>query len=156
MPEHAEKVLRSLYDRLWRSCFPGDQAQATLFFKESELSSGYRREHNTIYICAEGWSKDSLDTADSKDYFPSDLSDWQSWHLDLAEEVAHEYQDKVLRFSATDEGRVLHSKFSSRFDKEGHGPDFFAAVAHIARCLELEPGRLGDALRSIDKPWKWS
>jgi hypothetical protein len=154
VPEHAEKILKSLYSRLWSSCFPGDQAPATLFFRESDLSSGYRREHNDIYICVGGWDKDLLDAANPVDYFPPGLADWQSWHLDLAEEVAHEYQHKVLRFGATDEGRILHSKFSPRFDPEGHGPDFFSAVARVARCLDLEPDRLADALRRIDRPWE--
>jgi hypothetical protein len=154
--EHEEEVLRAIYDRLWDSCFPSDRGQAALFFRESDRASGYRHEHNAIYICVAGWDKESLDTADPNDYFPPNLRDWQSWHLDLAEEVAHEYQDKVLLGNTTEEGQELLSKFGSRFEKEGHGPDFFSAVARVARCLGLEPAKLADALRKIDTPWERS
>lgn len=142
MNSHPDAVIQGLYDQLWPLVFAESSGptKASLEVHISSKHSGYSRERDLICIYLEGWDLENIKDKSVGEFFPEEVGEWESWHRELTEEVAHEYQAKVLAGSSTEEGRRLHRLLWCWCEQlKEHGPDFFTAVAHVARCLQLKP-----------------
>ena len=124
-----EKTIACTYRSLWTTVFgsPPGLTPANIELILGATHAGYRHEHGILVL-----SVSFHDLAD-----PGILNTGRDpqWFSDLAHEMVHEYQMKVVLGHETPEGRSLRRMYRDVFSQPGHDADFFTAVPILAYAV---------------------
>jgi len=141
--DRIRNFLTDLYHSIWSGWY-ADQPAAKPALVTIEFSDGvdfYDPPSHQLKLRVSGWNEDDivevLDNFDSK----MALDEWPAWYISLIHEMVHEYQHRVLKDMPTPEGAALEKSTGRKWDGNGHGPGFFAAIANRAQFLQVSAER---------------
>ncbi len=113
----------------WFACIPG-AVRADFRLTHGCADSGYRPERNELHLSLPEVNVEEAADEGGADRraAPPPCVGWPVWKRELVHEMLHEYQHKVLAWTASTQGMALEAKSPRRFTGPRHGADFFTAI----------------------------
>lgn len=128
-------VIERTYRAIWNDWFEGIGVPRADFCVTHDCAdSGYRPKKNELHLSLPELNVEEAadDLRTTYNIAPPPGIGWPAWKRELVHELLHEYQHKVVVGQASPEGMKLEANHHGCFEGEGHGADFFTAIAEKA------------------------